>query len=432
MEKLRRLFHKMWKQVKKHKAKCIAVAAFVIGYYATKIMKNYRYTSLFLKLIESDKIGSVVIYGMFIGYKVRGSPNRFLTHRSMLSDSDLFNMFKQHKVTFTTFPIEDRLVGTILIGVILPAVVMTWAMKKFMMPKDKKQKYFEENDNRTMFKDIGGNDIAKESLQEIIDYIKNPSFYQNLGVRLPKGVLLYGPPGTGKTLLAKAVANECNVPFIYACGSDFVEIFVGQGPKRIREMFSEARRYGKCVIFIDEIDSLGFERNKQSLCKESDNTLNQLLSEMDGFSEAKGVTVIGATNQADIIDSALLRPGRFDRKIEIKLPDEVQRFDILNIHMSKRKMAVSDRAVQTAANLTIDFTGSELENVANEASFLALKRARLNPAECYVKDEDLINSCKKAVEDKIKMDELKGKKNQNVNLENFYRQFLITPTALNR
>ena len=223
--------------------------------------------------------------------------------------------------------------------------------------------------------------MAKESLQEIINYIKNPQYYQNLGIRLPKGVLLYGPPGTGKTLLAKAVANECDVPFIYACGSDFVEIFVGQGPKRIRDLFREARVHGKCVIFIDEIDSLGFERNKQSLCKETDSTLNQLLSEMDGFSEAKGVTVIAATNQVEIIDTALLRPGRFDRKIEISLPEKADRFDILNIHLAKRRVKLEEKTVKNVAERSEGLNGSELENMVNEASFIALRRSQLDPTQ---------------------------------------------------
>lgn len=245
MERIRRFLHKVGKFIKTHKAKFIVLALLLSGYYGKRIISSYRYTSKFLKLMENKKISSVIIYGMFLGYHIKGKPRQFITHRSMLGDSDLFNLFQQHNVKFTTFPIEDRLIGTIIIGVILPAVVMTWAMKKFMMPKEKKQNYFNGNENKILFKDIGGNDLAKQSLQEIIDYIKNPSFYENLGVRLPKGVLLYGPPGTGKTLLAKAVANECNVPFIYACGSDFVEIFVGQGPKRIRELFKEARSYGK-------------------------------------------------------------------------------------------------------------------------------------------------------------------------------------------
>lgn len=265
--------------------------------------------------MDKNKINSVIIYGILIGYRIKGTSTHYLTHRSMLSDSDLFSLFRQHKVKFTTSPIEDRLVGTILVGVVLPAVVMVLALKNFMVPKNKKQHYFDGNDNKVLFKDIGGNHFAKNSLKEIIDYMKDSSEYLNMGIRMPKGVLLYGPPGTGKTLLAKALANECNVPFIYACGSDFVEIFVGQGPKRIRELFIEARQYGNCVIFIDEIDSVGYERNKQSLCKEADNTLNQLLSEMDGFHESKGITVIAATNQVSILDTALLRPGRFDRKI---------------------------------------------------------------------------------------------------------------------
>jgi ATP-dependent Zn protease len=157
-----------------------------------------------------------------------------------------------------------------------------------------------------------------------------------------------------------------------------VEIFVGQGPKRIREMFREARQYGKCLIFIDEIDSLGYERNKQSLCKEADNTLNQLLTEMDGFKEAKGITVIGATNQPDIIDSALLRPGRFDRKIEIKLPNEQERVQIIKIHLGHRSAHIKESVIEKIAKDTENFTGSDLESLVNEASFLAMRRMRYN------------------------------------------------------
>ena len=184
------------------------------------------------------------------------------------------------------------------------------------MPQTNTKRAVESQNEYFTFKDIGGNEDAKKSLIDISNFLKNPEKYQKLGIRLPKGVLLYGPPGTGKTMLAKAFANEFGIPFLYASGADFVEIYAGMGPKKIRDLFSQARDLGGCVIFIDEIDSLGGHRGN-STCIEFDNTLNQLLTEMDGFKCSEGVTVVAATNQEDKIDSALLRAGRFDRKIEI-------------------------------------------------------------------------------------------------------------------
>lgn len=261
-----------------------------------------------------------------------------------------------------------------MMNIILPTVVMIWAMKKYLMPPTEAKQHKIKSHERLTFLDIGGNEAAKEALLEIADYIKNPERYQRLGIRLPKGVLLYGPPGTGKTLMAKALAYECGIPFQYASGADFVEIYAGVGPKRVRDLFMKAREVGKCIIFIDEIDSLGGERGKGNACKEFDNTLNQLLTEMDGFNESEGITVIAATNQENHIDEALLRPGRFDRKIKIDFPDLEARTEILSIHLKKRLTLLNSESLRYLAQRTEKFTGADLENLVNEAAFYSLKQ----------------------------------------------------------
>lgn len=206
-----------------------------------------------------------------------------------------------------------------------------------------------------------------------MDYINDPEKYDDIGFNLPKGVLLYGPPGTGKTLLAKAVANECKIPFIYACGSEFVEIYVGNGAKRIWELFEEAWKYEKCVIFIDEIDTLGSKRGQSGYNRESDQTLNQLLSEMDGFNHNGLLTVIAATNQKDNIDVALLWAGRFDRKIEVELPNVQDRESILRIHLKKRSHAISESCIKDVSHSTGGMCGSDIEVLVNESASLAIR-----------------------------------------------------------
>ncbi|NYB72661.1 ATP-dependent zinc metalloprotease FtsH [Sedimentibacter hydroxybenzoicus DSM 7310] len=224
------------------------------------------------------------------------------------------------------------------------------------------------------FDDVAGNYEAKDSLQEIVDFIKNPEKYSRFNARMPKGVLLYGSPGTGKTLMAKALAGEAGVPFYAVSGSDFVQVYAGLGAGRIRNLFKKAKKSGKSVVFIDEIDAIGKKRMNGNMrgSDEGDRTLNALLTEMSGFSDDSGTVVIAATNRIDTLDSALLRPGRFDRQIEIMLPDRNARKDILRLYLSRKK-AKSDIDIEEIADLTVYFSGAMIENLVNEAALTAIR-----------------------------------------------------------
>ena len=232
-----------------------------------------------------------------------------------------------------------------------------------------------DDKNKVTFVDVAGLKEEKEEVKELIDFLKNPKRFQKLGARIPKGVLLVGPPGTGKTLLARAVAGEANVPFYYISGSDFVELFVGVGASRVRDMFKQAKHNAPCLIFIDEIDAVGRQRGTGlgGGHDEREQTLNQLLTEMDGFGANEGIIVIAATNRADVLDPALLRPGRFDRQVTVGLPDVREREDILKAHA--RNKVLSDRVdLKNIAKRTPGFSGADLENLLNEAALLAVRR----------------------------------------------------------
>ena len=237
---------------------------------------------------------------------------------------------------------------------------------RMMNPTDK---------NKVTFDDVAGVDEEKEELEEIVEFLKNPKKYTDMGARIPKGVLLVGQPGTGKTLLAKAVAGEAGVPFFIISGSDFVEMFVGVGASRVRDLFDEAKKKAPCIIFIDEIDAVGRQRGAGlgGGHDEREQTLNQLLVEMDGFSANEGVIVLAATNRPDVLDKALLRPGRFDRQIVVSSPDVKAREQILEVHSRKKKLAI-DVDLKTIAKNTSGFSGADLENVLNEAALLAARR----------------------------------------------------------
>ena len=229
--------------------------------------------------------------------------------------------------------------------------------------------------NRVTFNDVAGVDEEKEELEEIVEFLKNPRKFTEMGARIPKGVLLVGQPGTGKTLLAKAVAGEAGVPFFIISGSDFVEMFVGVGASRVRDLFEEAKKKAPCIVFIDEIDAVGRQRGAGlgGGHDEREQTLNQLLVEMDGFSANEGVIVLAATNRPDVLDKALLRPGRFDRQIVVSAPDVKAREEILEVHSRKKKLA-PDVDLKTIAKNTSGFSGADLENVLNEAALLAARR----------------------------------------------------------
>lgn len=246
----------------------------------------------------------------------------------------------------------------------------------FSVGKSKAQVYDKDNKNKVTFKDVAGLSEAKTEIEEIVEFLKNPQRYTDLGGKIPKGALLVGPPGTGKTLLAKAVAGEANVPFFSMSGSDFVEMFVGVGASRVRDLFKQAKEKSPCIIFIDEIDAVGRARGKNpnmGANDERENTLNQLLTEMDGFGSNSGVIVLAATNRADILDKALLRAGRFDRQIYVELPDLNDRVAIFKVHLQKIKIDDSVD-IELLARQTPGFSGADIANVCNEAALIAARR----------------------------------------------------------
>lgn len=248
----------------------------------------------------------------------------------------------------------------------------------FSVGKSKAQLFDKDNENRRTFKDVAGLAEAKEEVEEIVAFLKNPTKYTELGGKIPKGALLVGPPGTGKTLLAKAVAGEANVPFFSLAGSDFMEMFVGVGASRVRDLFKQAKDKAPCIIFIDEIDAIGRARGKSPSMGENDereNTLNQLLTEMDGFGSNSGVIILAATNRADILDKALLRAGRFDRQIYVDLPDLNDRKEIFQVHLRPIKIG-TDVDSDLLARQTPGFSGADIANVCNEAALIAARRSK--------------------------------------------------------
>ncbi len=273
---------------------------------------------------------------------------------------------------------------SILLGQVLPIVLMVSigfvllnklsGSNKSSMDFGRSRAKLSEDGGKVRFKDVAGLEEEKEEVAELIDFLKNPKKFQKLGARIPKGVLLVGPPGTGKTLLAKAVAGEANVPFYYISGSDFVELFVGVGASRVRDMFKQAKHTAPCLIFIDEIDAVGRQRGAGlgGGHDEREQTLNQLLTEMDGFGANEGIIIIAATNRPDVLDPALLRPGRFDRQVTVSLPDQKERLAILNVH-AKDKTFDASVNLENLSKRTPGFSGADLENLLNEAALLTVR-----------------------------------------------------------
>ena len=263
----------------------------------------------------------------------------------------------------------------LLVGVAFFFVTKQMGSANKSMDFGKSRARLNEDSKKVTFKNVAGLDEEKEEVAELIDFLKNPKKFQKLGARIPKGVLLVGPPGTGKTLLARAVAGEANVPFYYISGSDFVELFVGVGASRVRDMFKQAKHNAPCLIFIDEIDAVGRQRGAGlgGGHDEREQTLNQLLTEMDGFGANEGIIIIAATNRPDVLDPALLRPGRFDRQVTVNLPDAKGREEILAVH-AKNKVFAKSVNLKNIAKRTVGFSGADLENLLNEAALLAVRR----------------------------------------------------------
>jgi len=303
--------------------------------------------------------------------------------------SQLIQKLKEYNIDFDAHPAEQKnLFVNLLSNILLPIIFITGLVYLFQnsenfaggsgqspMNLGKSTARFERRpDTGVSFKDIAGIDEAKTEFEEIVSFLKEPDKYTIVGAKIPKGILLVGPPGTGKTLLAKAIANEADVPFFSVAGSEFVEMFIGIGAARVRDLFKKASENAPCIVFIDEIDAVGRERGAGvgGGNDEREQTLNQLLTEMDGFKENKGVIVVGATNRADILDAALLRPGRFDRQVTVNLPDRLGRVGILKVH-ARNKPLGEDVSLVQLANRTPGFSGADLANLLNEAAILATR-----------------------------------------------------------
>ena len=339
-----------------------------------------------------------------IFYSWMGNQDRetvYVTTPTPVADLELYSLMETHGVDYYDKPVDSSTqIMYLLLSYLLPVVIMVGAMMFLFRGVGGKggmgglggvgkanAKVYVEKKTGVTFRDVAGQDEAKESLQEIIDILHNPQKYTDIGAKLPKGVLLVGPPGTGKTLLAKAVAGEAGVPFFSISGSDFVEMFVGVGASRVRDLFKEASKMAPCIIFIDEIDTIGKSRdNRMGGNDEREQTLNQLLAELDGFDPGKGVIVLGATNRPEVLDKALLRPGRFDRRITIDRPNLAGRMATLQVHTRKIKLA-EDVNLKKIALATAGCVGADLANLVNEAALRAVRNGRR-----LVTQEDLLAS----------------------------------------
>ena len=347
-----------------------------------KALNSSEVTELEVKPRERASIyevsGKLKNYGKNETFYVR-LPLSEQVMKKLVTASDKYNF----EFTAVADPESNSIVIFIAnyLPMILILVVGFWFINKQMGGKNgsfdfgKSKAKLSSDKNKVTFKDVAGLKEEKEEVKELIDFLKNPKKFQKLGARIPKGVLLYGPPGTGKTLLARAVAGEANVPFYYISGSDFVELFVGVGASRVRDMFQQAKRTAPCLIFIDEIDAVGRQRGSGigGGHDEREQTLNQLLTEMDGFGENEGIIIIAATNRPDVLDPALLRPGRFDRQVTVNLPDVKGREEILKVH-ARNKVLADGVNIEALAKRTPGYSGADLENLLNEAALLAVRR----------------------------------------------------------
>jgi len=349
------------------------------------VVENIPYSS-FLDLLKEGKVTEIAISENEIEGKMIAAEGKEQKFRSTRVDPELSEMLQNYHVTFKG-EIGTNYAQSILSWVLpIALLVAVWYFvirrmsgnqPGFMSLGKNKAKIYMENELNIRFDDVAGVDEAKQELVEIIDFLKNPAKFSELGGRIPKGVLLVGPPGTGKTMLAKAVAGESGVPFFSLSGSDFVEMFVGLGAARVRDLFVQAKQKAPCIIFIDELDSLGKARGAgfNGGHDEREQTLNQLLSEMDGFDPKVGVILMAATNRPEILDPALLRPGRFDRHVVVDRPDKAGRIKILDVHMKSVKTDESVN-VERLAGMTPGMSGADLANLVNEAALMAVRRGK--------------------------------------------------------
>ena len=357
-------------------------------------VKSVNY-STFLQMLESKELATVQIEDQQI-YFVDKNENSFKTN-AIAQDNNLVARLEDAGVEFGTVyqspTIWDSLLNLIIS--FLPMILLFWFINRWASKKMEQmggaggnamlfrgksgaKQYVVDDETGIKFNDVAGEDEAKESLQEIVDFLHNPKKYEDIGAKMPKGVLLVGPPGTGKTLLARAVAGEAGVPFFSIAGSEFVEMFVGMGASKVRDLFKQAGEKAPCIVFIDEIDTIGKKRDGGANLggnDEREQTLNQLLTEMDGFDAAKGVVILAATNRPESLDPALTRPGRFDRRVPVELPDLKGRESILRLHAKKVKLG-PDCDFAVVARMTPGASGAELANIVNEAALCAVRHHR--------------------------------------------------------
>ena len=404
------------------------IVAFMFIYsfnYAKNMLTTQEISyNKFMQLVKNGEISEVRTEGdsLVITPKEGSSESGKMLYTGEVNDPTLVETLQNNGVEYYGNITEQQsMIMELLVYYIVPILLMFFLFKflfrkmggKFgagpMNMGKSNAKMYVETDVKVTFDDVAGQDEAKESLTEIIDFLNNPAKYASIGAKLPKGALLVGPPGTGKTLIAKAVAGEAKVPFFSMSGSNFVEMFVGMGAAKVRDLFKEAEKHAPCIIFIDEIDSIGKSRDNQMQSNdEREQTLNQLLTEMDGFDATKGIVILGATNRPEILDKALLRPGRFDRRVIVDRPDLIGRKAILKVHSKDVKLA-DDVDLDSIAKGTPGAVGADLANMINEAAIRAVKHGRDE-----VIQEDLEEAVEVIIAGKEKKDRILSKQERKI------------------
>ena len=372
----------------------VLLNVFALPALSERSVKETDYTT-FLKAVDRGKVYEATINSDYIYYTMKVDGNDVYCKTVSVEDQDLVSHLYDAGVSIEgTAPQRQSLLLSLILGYVLPIAIFVllgrWLSKKMMSSMGNggpggmmsfgksNAKVYVKSSTGIKFSDVAGEDEAKELLTEIVDFLHNPEKYREIGASMPKGALLVGPPGTGKTLLAKAVAGEAEVPFFSISGSEFVEMFVGMGAAKVRDLFKQANEKAPCIVFIDEIDTIGKKRDGSGMGggnDEREQTLNQLLTEMDGFDGSKGVVILAATNRPDSLDPALLRPGRFDRRIPVELPDLQGREEILKVHAKKIKIADTVR-FDEIAKAAVGASGAELANIVNEAALRAVRDGR--------------------------------------------------------